>query len=418
MCLYPKLLKNPKYKPNKKNGGQVPVPKDVRALYVPIGCQKCIECRKQKSRDWQVRLLEDVRHNKNGKFVTLTFSNESYTELYKEINPRLLITVKGEIEEAKKTPYEIDNAIATLAMRRFLERWRKKHKKSLRHWMVTELGHNGTENIHLHGIIWTNEDIRQLKDIWKYGYVWIGEDQYSKKITNYVNEQTINYITKYVSKMDERHKYYNSIVLTSPGIGKAYTSRHDSNNNKFNGKSTKEYYRTREGYKIALPIYYRNKIYTDEEKEQLWLQRIDKGERWVCKEKATTNEQYWNLLDWHRQRNKLLGYGNDEIDWSRKYYEEQVRLIKQAARINNENKAPSAGSNQKGLDYISPTKEENTGNLKGWNNYTAKKKSVAPAVGCERLQLLADIRKDGEHIGKGKSIHMKHWDKIKYDAPF
>ena len=48
MCLYPRLIKNPKYKPNKKNGGQVPPILDSRVLAVPIGCGKCLECKKQK----------------------------------------------------------------------------------------------------------------------------------------------------------------------------------------------------------------------------------------------------------------------------------------------------------------------------------------------------------------------------------
>ena len=43
MCLYPRLIKNPKYKPNKKNGGRVPPILDSRVLAVPIGCGKCLE---------------------------------------------------------------------------------------------------------------------------------------------------------------------------------------------------------------------------------------------------------------------------------------------------------------------------------------------------------------------------------------
>ena len=108
MCLYPKLIKNRKYTSTKKNGGNVPVCHDKRVMYVPVGCQKCIECRKQKSREWQARLLSDIREHKNGKFITLTFSNESINELYHEI--------KG------LSGYNLDNAIATLAVRRFLER--------------------------------------------------------------------------------------------------------------------------------------------------------------------------------------------------------------------------------------------------------------------------------------------------------
>ena len=56
MCLYPKLIKNRKYTANEKNGGIVPVFKDIRTLYVPIGCGVCMECMKKKAREWQIRL--------------------------------------------------------------------------------------------------------------------------------------------------------------------------------------------------------------------------------------------------------------------------------------------------------------------------------------------------------------------------
>ena len=41
---------NPKYKANKKNGGNIPPVIDQRTIYVPIGCGVCIECRKQNHR--------------------------------------------------------------------------------------------------------------------------------------------------------------------------------------------------------------------------------------------------------------------------------------------------------------------------------------------------------------------------------
>lgn len=187
MCLYPRLIINAKYTPNKKNGGHVPPINDERVKWVPVGCQNCIECRKKKAREWQARLTEDIKTHRNGHFVTLTFSNESLLEL---------------AEGIRNTPMtdDMDNAIATRAVRLFLERWRKEHKKSVRHWLITELGHNGTERIHLHGIIWTDE-IEKLARIWKYGWVWIGD---------YVGTRTVNYIIKYVTKVDEKHKYYKS----------------------------------------------------------------------------------------------------------------------------------------------------------------------------------------------------------------
>ena len=85
MCLYPRLIQNKKYIANKKNGGIIPAVSDKRVLAVPIGCGKCMECLKQKGREWQVRIMEEIKSNKNGIFITLTFSNESIKNLYKDM---------------------------------------------------------------------------------------------------------------------------------------------------------------------------------------------------------------------------------------------------------------------------------------------------------------------------------------------
>lgn len=333
MCLYPKLIKNPKYTSTKKNGGNIPPIQDPRVLMVPVGCGKCIECRKQEKTKWQVRLLEDVRHNKNAKFVTLTFSNESIAELAKEIKG-----LKG---------YDLDNEIATLAVRRFLERWRKKYDKSIRHWLITELGHEGTEHVHMHGIMWSNEELDkkletnnislldEIENIWSYGWVWKGA-KHNGNYKNFVNEKTVNYITKYVHKIDKDHEYYKAKVLTSAGIGRNYIDRTDSEKHKFNGTETKETYRSRTGHEIALPIYWRNKVWTEEEREKLWLIKLDKQERWVCGEKVDISngeEEYYKLLEWHRQRNRRLGYGDDSINWDKKKYENERRQLKINERI-------------------------------------------------------------------------------------
>lgn len=334
MCLYPTLIQNRRYQPNQKNGRNPPPVLDTRTIYVPIGCGNCIECRKQKAREWQARLLEDIKTNTNGHFVTLTFNNESILHLLQqsitktdrktgEIITTTIVNLQG---------YDVDNAIATKAVRLFNERWRKKHKKAIRHWLVTELGHNGTENIHLHGIIWTDH-IHDLKTIWQYGFVWDGYSKNGKRI-NYVNNQTINYCIKYIHKMDAKHKEYKSKVLTSPGIGANFI-------NTLQAKQIKqqqiETYRTTTGHKLNLPIYWRNKIFTDEIKEQLWLQRLDKEERWICGELVNVKngyQEYEKLIQWYRQKNQELGYGNYK-NRNRKEYEENIRNIMLQTRIQN-----------------------------------------------------------------------------------
>lgn len=308
---------------------------DQRAKYVPIGCQRCIECTKQKANGWRIRLLEHIKTNTNGKFVTLTFSNQEYADLFSDLEP-----------SQQTYDYQMENAIATLAIRRFLERHRKQYKQPLQHWLVTELGHNGTENIHVHGIIWTNHTMDTIEKLWQYGHVWKGKKALVKigkhitsKTINYVNERTIGYITKYVTKIDAQHKTYTPKILTSPAIGKTYATSYNAKSNTFQQipHSTDETYRTRTGHKMALPIYYRNKLYTDHQREKLWMERLDKDERWICgehiKNYSTSTDTYQKLLQWHQKRNQQLGYGM-LITWEQQHYERTRRRMLAKKRIN------------------------------------------------------------------------------------
>ncbi|WVR22122.1 MAG: replication initiator protein [Malazfec virus 3] len=316
MCLYTKLRKNKKYESNKKNGGDIPpLPKikvngkwidDKRVLAVPTKCGKCIECRKQKAREWNVRLNEEIRNEKMiGQFVTLTFNEKSFRELYYESNFK-----KG---------YKKDNEIARLGVRRFLERWRKEFKKSVKHWLVTEIGGTHSERIHIHGIIWTNEEISNIRKHWRYGYVWVsGENK------GWVNEVTVNYITKYINKQDLKHPNYISKIFSSQGIGNGYLKRKDSKNNIYKGIDTDESYINRQGFKMGLPTYLRNKIYTDEEREKLWQKKLDENVRWVMGQKidvSNGDEMYKKVRAEARKINKRLKYGKG--DYSDKLKEEE-----------------------------------------------------------------------------------------------
>lgn len=318
MCLYPKLMNNKKYTINKKNGGVIPpIPTksgeiDKRVLQVPIPCGKCKECMKKRSRDWTIRLTEELKTDQIAQFVTLTFNTEALEDLSQEI------TADG---------YSMDNAIATIAIRRFLERWRKKYKKSVKHWLVTELGAGRYEHLHIHGIIWTSEK-EEIKNIWKYGYVFIGE---------YVSDKTITYITKYITKIDIQHKEYKPKILCSPGLGKSYLNRYDAEKNSYNEEKTNENYTTKMGNKTQLPTYYRNKIYTEEEKEKLWIKKLNENVRYVNGIKINMNtesEKYYKILETAQKQNEKLGYGSDKIDWNQKKYENDRRNAIKQARLN------------------------------------------------------------------------------------
>ena len=88
-----------------------------------------------------------------------------------------------------------------------------------------------------------------------------------------VNEATANYISKYILKSDFNHKEFKGKILCSRGIGGNYKNRLDSNRNLYKKNETKEYYVDKEGIKNSLPKYYRNQLYSEEERELLWLEK-------------------------------------------------------------------------------------------------------------------------------------------------
>ena len=114
--LIPKINKKRKVLQYQKNGGIIPECPDERLRYVTAACGKCYECRKQKARGWLVRMEEELRHNPNAIFITLTLEDKWYKNIEKKYN------IKGE------------NNVATQAMRLWLERVRKITKKSIKHW--------------------------------------------------------------------------------------------------------------------------------------------------------------------------------------------------------------------------------------------------------------------------------------------
>lgn len=313
MCLYPTYIKNPKYKPNKKNKGKPPVCKDRRLLYIPAKCGCCIECRKEKQREWRVRLEEELRLN-FGYFTTLTISPEGIKE----------------IEEKTGLKWEENpNEIATKGLRLFLERARKETGKSIKHWCVTELGEK-KDRIHLHGIFFGQKSAELIRKHWKYGFVFIG---------GYCNSRSVNYMTKYMLKVDTKHPEFKQIVLASAGIGAGYMDRLDYLWQKQNYKNINvATYTFRNGTKMAMPKYYKNKIFSEKEREIMWINNLNRGLLWIYGEKVKADD--WKTIDnlriyWQNYGREVMG--DNPIAWNamkeRRKEEKQRRAIAEAKKL-------------------------------------------------------------------------------------
>lgn len=301
-------MKNPKYKDVD--------PPDPRVAYVPIACGKCKECRKMKAKEWRMRLSIELQKNEKCYFVTLTFSEEYLDKL---------IT-------------DSPNDTAAVAISKFRKLWYNKYKTGIKHWLITELGHEGTERVHLHGIIWCNQTPEEINKQWKCGIVDFGD---------YVNEKTINYIVKYVTKVDEDHPGFMGKIFASKGLGRDYINEFNLKKHKYKKTNTKEYFRTEKGFKIGLPMYMRKKLWTDEEREKLWIEKINQKIRFVNGEKIdiSTEEgmrEYWLCLEYHQRETERVGYPKEP--WTKKKYKN---------RLNNINKIPNIAdttNEQKNID--------------------------------------------------------------------
>ena len=131
-------------------------------------------------------------------------------------------------------------------------------------------------------------------------------------------------------KQNEHDRNFIGKVLCSKGIGCGYFRRRDAKNNAFNpnGK-TSEVYRLRNGAKIALPEYFRRKLYSDDERDKLWIEKQEKGFRYIMGEKVYVDDEntYNNLLEFYQKMGREL-YGDDPKEWDAARQRERLRKMK------------------------------------------------------------------------------------------
>lgn len=199
-CINPIRIKNPRYEgipPDqwyvlypefKPDSGILPID-----YYIDVPCGNCHECASSKRYSWVFRLKEEYRNNPQALFITLTFNDFYYNK------------------------YFPDGNITNKPLSLFLDRFRKKYGKQIRHFFIGEFGKDNNR-FHYHGLFFGIDylDVDELNYIWKYGFTWVG----------YCNEKTINYVTKYIVKSVDL-EYKIPRIMASPGIGASYINSPD-----------------------------------------------------------------------------------------------------------------------------------------------------------------------------------------------
>ena len=140
-------------------------------------------------------------------------------------------------------------------------------------------------------------------------------------------------------KVDIKHPTFKQIVLASAGIGAGYIDRLDYLWQKQNYKRIDvATYTFKNGTKMAMPKYYKNKIFTEKERERMWINNLNRGLLWIFGEKVKADD--WETIDnlrryWQRYGRTVMG--DDPIAWNamkeRRKEEKQRKAVAEAKKI-------------------------------------------------------------------------------------
>lgn len=221
-----------------------PTPMDIRDtgakynnIYKKVPCGHCLVCKSNYRNEWTIRINEEMKIAESAYFVTLTYHPDKIP--YKDETPTLL---KKDVQDFHKR----------------LRRFQSSHSdQKIRFYSVGEYG-TETHRPHYHSIYFnlTENTANAIEEIWQNGQIVIA----------IANEATIHYVTKYlIDKTNYPEEALRPFTLMSrnPGIGNNYISR----TRKYH-KATQIPYHTNGDIISNLPRYYKNKIFTEEEKKK------------------------------------------------------------------------------------------------------------------------------------------------------
>lgn len=233
-----------------------------------IPCGKCHSCQKKRLQSFRMRLMYEFTESKSAVFVTLSFCDSALEEYKDNYNK---------------------------AVCQFMDALRKKYGKELRHFFVMEYGkdelykdHNGnirrgTKRPHFHGLIFNmpSIDFYLWESVWNRGNGRIrsqGTDinGFFSKPRGFLFVESVrephkcaSYICKYLTKEYSKDRL-TPRVITSVGLGKQYLTEGNVRRHRTELDTTL----TVGGFPFSLPTYYRNKIFTKQDKIDLVLKQF------------------------------------------------------------------------------------------------------------------------------------------------
>jgi hypothetical protein len=237
----------------------IPDPKfKSKAIRIEVPCGKCAGCLQSRREDWTNRIMYEMDISTSAHFITLTYSDENIT--FGKTFPTL---VKSDLQN-------------------FLKRLRKRiEPNKIRYYAVGEYG-TRTLRPHYHIIMFNlpHNMVEEVELSWKNGFAKIGT----------VTRASVHYVTKYhINKNIYPEGSEPSFVLMSrkPGIGYNYIDKYRAYHD---GQINRCYILQPGGIKSRLPRYYKDRLYTEPEREHIAEIAREESSRWLSDE--VMNDHY------------------------------------------------------------------------------------------------------------------------------
>lgn len=283
-------------------------------------CGKCYPCKARRVSGWSFRLMQEAKRSDSALFITLTYNNDTVpitSKGYMTLNKRdvqlFLKRLRIYSVRSKKTR-ALPKASSLLSKNNKQKTPQKNNKKQIlktkiKYYLAGEYG-GKTDRPHYH-IILFNSNFDHVEATWLKGDVHYGE----------LSEASAAYTLKYISKdtriplhkNDDRQPEFS---LMSKGLGANYlTPEIISYHQK--GGIDRFYLTAPGGHKLAIPRYYKRKIWPDIEvinqngekiyKTNMQLQLIG-NQFFENAIKNYTEKNYEEKLDFLKREEQLTSY--------------------------------------------------------------------------------------------------------------
>lgn len=262
-----------------------------------VGCGKCLACRINKRREWTLRLCHEEVFSSSAYFVTLTY-DEDHVPF--DVNLNMCVSVQDIQLFMKRLRKHVAEVAPDVSLRFFCNseygpETGRPHYHMLLFNVPDELMFQGARQIRRGKSV--SFTCPYLQGIWKNGNVEFG----------IASKERAGYCAKYFvdrKSIDSDLQPNFSLMSRNPGIGFSYQEKI---------QEKVRYYGLRaclnsSGTYVALPRYYRNKIWNDEERRKMFIENLDQNQDdWeeMLRYADVIEENRLKALTWKGKKQKL-----------------------------------------------------------------------------------------------------------------